>query len=66
MIQFVEDLELERTELMNKLNKIDSVLNGIRELCTHRDENGYDAYVKIGNTHKDIYKCNICGHEITL
>lgn len=66
MIQYVEDLEMKRSILTEELVKIDFVLKGIRELCKHRDADGYDTYIKIGNTHKDIYKCSICGDEITL
>lgn len=55
---FIEELirREERTE--QELKAIRKALSAAREVCKH-------DYKKIGNTHKDVYECKICGDRMT-
>jgi len=64
MKKIIEDLEKEKEVLKERINTINVVLEGMRKLCKHVDENGVSTFVSDGHdSHKEYYKCSICGYE---
>lgn len=62
MIAKIKQLESERETLMDRVNKIDKLIESFREICDHKNLDGSDAMVYEGHTsHKTYYKCTICG-----
>jgi len=67
MKEHIEILEKERTELKTRLSKIDKAISALRDVCNHKYSDGSDAMKYEGHdSHKDYYKCGICGNEIGL
>lgn len=58
----ITKLEKERTVLQIRIDKINDAICAMQDVCTHKYEDGRDAFDCIGNdSHKDHYKCSICG-----
>mgnify|MGYP006282057329 CR=1 FL=1 len=67
MNEQIEILEKERTELKTRVSKIDKAISALRDVCTHKHPDGSDAMKYYGHdSHKDYYKCEICGQEMGL
>lgn len=67
MKEHIEILEKERKELNARLSKIDKAISALRDVCNHKYPDGSDAMKDKGHdSHKDYYKCEICGKEIGL
>jgi len=60
----IDKLIKEKEEITERLKKINTVINGIQELCSHTKEDGKSAIEYEGSaSHKDYYKCTICGYK---
>lgn len=56
--KYVDSLLKEREEYSKKIQKIDKVLNSVREICEH-------SYEYVGHdSHHDIEECSICKKQI--
>lgn len=67
MKKMIEKLQEERKELQSRISKIDNAIKAFREVCTHQDEKGKDCMSLLGSdSHKDHYKCTICGEETSV
>ena len=61
----IDKLNKERDQLMERVKKIDNAIEAFREVCDHKNEDGGDDMEYIGHdSHKDYYKCKICGENI--
>lgn len=67
MKKTIEKLEEERKELQSRITKIDNAIKAFRAVCTHQNEKGKDCMEWEGNdSHKDHYKCTICGETTSV
>lgn len=55
----------EREELHEQLQQIDSVINGLRKICRHKNADDTTALVFKGHDHnRHYYQCQICFEQI--
>lgn len=54
----VDALIKEKRKLQDKLKKIDTAIESLRDVCDHKYENGESAMECIHDNH---YECQICG-----
>jgi peptide subunit release factor 1 (eRF1) len=60
----VTDLYEEKRILEDRLKKVDIAIRAMQSLCYHKKPDGTSAMVFSGNdSHKDYYKCSLCGFE---
>ena len=58
----VNALIKEKRKLQDKLKKIDTAIESLRDVCDHKYENGKSAMECIGHdSHDNHYECQICG-----
>ena len=56
-------LQKEHKQLMERVVTIENAIKAFQLVCEHK-ENGKDTMVYIGHdSHKNYYKCSICGYE---
>lgn len=56
-----------RDSVIDRINKIDKLVDAFREVCTHRHPNGDDAMMyEAHDSHKDYYSCVICGEQTSV
>ena len=64
MKEYITELQKERKKLLMKIDKIDKAITAFQNLCNHKNEDGSSAMEHEGHdSHKDFYKCSICGYE---
>lgn len=56
--EYFTELHRREAEAAKELEKIRAAIKAGQEVCKH-------DYQKIGNTHKDVYECRICGDRMT-
>jgi hypothetical protein len=62
MEEIIKKLQSEKESLINRVRKIDKFIVSFMDICPHKNEDGSDAMQHEGNdSHKDYYKCRICG-----
>ncbi len=60
----IDKLNKERDQLMERVKKIDNAIEAFRDVCDHKNEDGSYAMEYIGgDSHRDHYKCKICGGD---
>jgi hypothetical protein len=58
------ELEIEKKLLRTRIDNIDSAIESFRKVCKHTDNDGNDLMEYVGHdSHKDYYKCSICGES---
>ena len=58
----IEKLNKRESELVNELNKVRDSINALQKVCSHKNEDGSDAFEFEGSdSHRDYYVCTICG-----
>ncbi len=61
----MKSLLKEREELHEQLSQIDSVINGLRKICRHKNTDGTSALkFKNSDSHRHYYECEICFEQI--
>ena len=64
MKKIISELQKELDELKEKRTKIENAIKALQNICEHKLEDGSSAFELEGNdSHKDYYKCSICGYE---
>lgn len=60
----VSELKKQRDYHKEEADKLQKTIKQLQEVCTHKLEDGSDAMEWYGNdSHKDYYRCTICGKE---
>ncbi len=50
-----------------ELKDINDAIESLQKVCTHKTEDGKDAYEHEGHdSHKDYYVCSICGDSYSI
>ena len=58
----IKKLERQEKEARETLDKISKAIKALQDVCEHKHSDGSDAFVIEGHdSHKDYYKCDICG-----
>jgi hypothetical protein len=66
-MESIKELNEEREKLKDRLRLIDNAIDAFQKVCSHTFKDGTDAMVLEGNdSHKDWYKCAICGYEMGI
>ena len=64
MKQTIIDLKEKQESLKNELEKIETAIESLQDVCNHTHKTGKTAYECEGHdSHKDYYVCTICGNE---
>ena len=64
MKDIIEKLNKDREILESKLEKVNTAIESLQDVCKHEGDEGKKAMQWIGNGHnRDYYMCDICGFK---
>ena len=64
MKKIIQNLETERQTLKDRIDVINNAIEAFQKVCKHTNEDGSNAMEYEGHdSHKNYYKCTICGYE---
>lgn len=59
----VTSLEHQKVELETALRSIRTAIESLQSVCDHKNDDGTEAISLTGHdSHRDRYKCSICGY----
>ena len=63
----IENLNEKIESTTNKIKQYKIAIKAFQDICEHKYEDGSDAFEVIGyDSHKNHYKCEICGYETSV
>ena len=63
----INEFQNEMEILQERIDKFRKVISALQEICEHKNADGSDAFEYEGSTsHKNRYKCTICGYERSI